>query len=176
MSKSIKFLENFVFLDKIFQNLSSSLAIKSLNLFSLIFLSPINLIDEILVWFPRSISINISKFFSLISFTLASTSTKLYPKEEYNLFIVAISPDKQDLINDFFSFSLIIFFISSFVLFLFSPTKINWLIMGYSWTSIFKILFVKSMLISSKKFVENKLLRMLSNFFSSTLSLIFTSP
>ena len=49
LSKLIKFSLKFVFLEKTFQNLFSSLAITSLNLLDLIFLLPIKLIEEILV-------------------------------------------------------------------------------------------------------------------------------
>ena len=65
-----------------FQNFDSSLAIISFNLLSLIFLSPINLIEAILDSFPLSISIIKSTLLSSIFFTLASTLEKLNPIEE----------------------------------------------------------------------------------------------
>ena len=55
-----------------FQKLSSSLAITSLSLLSLIFLSPINFIEEIFVMFPLSSSIIKSRLFSSILFILVS--------------------------------------------------------------------------------------------------------
>ena len=55
MSKLIKFSLNFVFLEINFQNLCSSLAITSFNLFSRIFLSPVKTIFEIKVSSPLSI-------------------------------------------------------------------------------------------------------------------------
>ena len=60
-----------------FQNLSSSEAIISLNLFSLIFLSPIKEIFEILEIFPLSISNIRSNFFLPTSLTFVSTFAKL---------------------------------------------------------------------------------------------------
>ena len=54
----------------------------SLNLLSLIFLSPIKLIEEILVRLPLSISIKISKLLLSISFAFTSTLLLLYPKVE----------------------------------------------------------------------------------------------
>ena len=61
---------------------------------------PINLIDEILVWFPRSISINKSKLFSSNSLSLVSILGELYPNDEYNFLIISISLDRLDFIND----------------------------------------------------------------------------
>ena len=60
-----------------FQNLFSSLAIISLSLFSLIFLSPRKEILDILVISPLLISNIKSKFFASISFTFVVTSAKL---------------------------------------------------------------------------------------------------
>ena len=71
-----------MFLDITFQNLSSSLAITSLNLFSLIFLSPIKDIFEIFVISPLSNSKIKSTLPSSIFFTFESTLMKLYPNEE----------------------------------------------------------------------------------------------
>ena len=66
-----------MFLDKTFQNLSSSLAIISLNLLSLTFLLPVKEIDEIFVCSPLLISKIKSKLFVSISLILTSTSEKL---------------------------------------------------------------------------------------------------
>ena len=70
---------------------------------------PINFIDEILVRFPRSISINKSRLFSSNSLSLVSIFGELYPKDEYNLLIISMSLDKLDFMNDLLSLVIIIF-------------------------------------------------------------------
>ena len=76
-----------VFFERTFQNLDSSLAITSSNLFDLMLLLPIKLIEETFVFSPRLISINKSTFFSSTCLILDSTLAKLYPKDEYNFLL-----------------------------------------------------------------------------------------
>ena len=78
MSRLIKFVLKFVFFEIIFQNLSSSLAITSINLLVLIFWLPIKLMEDIFILFPLFISNKRSILLFSNFLILLSILAKLY--------------------------------------------------------------------------------------------------